>query len=236
MPHINTANGNGLLSDYSQMNREKDQPSKDYFTVGQLFEETYTVQFNGEKKRELGLMSWPENTNGTLPETRVLFINQLVAKIDGMPLPKQQPLILVSLGSSGLLTEYFIHKGLTQAGYTSLHWRFLDALYHPGQQGLETVKDFAFRAQARVETFTSNKDYSNPMALSKPSLSQDCLAGGMVLLSLNAALSPFGVILRNPQNMNNDICLASLQASVRESDATYLLASLDKNEFTFKQS
>ncbi len=236
MPHITTSSGNGLVSIYSPMNRGKEPPSKEYLTVGQLFKETYTVQFNGQKKRELGLMSWPENTNGTLAEMRVLFINQLVAKLEDMPLSKQQPVILVSLGSSGLLTEYFIHKGLTDAGFTNLHWRFLDVLYHPGQQELEVVKDFAFRAKARVETFTSNKDYLNPMALSKPSLLQDCQAGGVVLLSLDSPLPPFGVIQGNFAIMDNDICLASLQGAIHQSDATYLFAYLNKSEFTFEQS
>ncbi|XBS70227.1 hypothetical protein ABK905_02800 [Acerihabitans sp. KWT182] len=236
MPYMNASNGNGSLSINSQMNRGKDQPSKVFFTLDRLFKETYTVQFNGEKIRELGLMFWPENSNGTLAEMRVLFINQLIRELEGMPLPKHKPLILVSLGASGLLTEYFIHKGLTDAGFTSLHWRFLNALYHPGQLVIEAVKDFTFRAQARVETFTSNQDYLNPVAISKPSLLQDCQAGGVVVLSLDLPLPPFGAIQGNIPNRDNDICLAELQASIRAHAAAYLFACLDKSEFTFEQS
>lgn len=234
MPNNIPSNGNGLLSVNSQKYHGKEQLLNDCLTVDLLFKETYTVQFNGEKKRELGRMSWPENTNGTLAETRVLFINQLVGKLDSMLLQKQKPLILVSLGSSGLLTEYFIHKGLTHAGFTSLHWRFLDPLYDRGQQGLEAVEDFADRAQARVATFTSDKDYLNPKAPSRPSCGQDCQAGGMVLLSFGPPESVSMLIQENSPNRDNNISLASLRKYIRASQNPHLFASLHKSEFTFE--
>ncbi|WP_213990259.1 hypothetical protein [Sodalis sp. dw_96] len=234
MPNVILSNENAMLAIDSQMSRGKEQSLDDYLTIDMLFRETYTVQFNGEKKRELGRMTWPENTHETLPETRILFINQLIEKLAGMTLSKQQPLILVSLGSSGLLTEYYIHKGLTNAGFTNLHWRFIDASYHDGQQGLEVVDDFAKRQRARVETFTSNMDYLMPRVPSRPSLWQDCHAGGMVLVSLGSPVLDSRLIQGDFALEDNDISLASLGESIRYSHATYLFASLDKNEFAFE--
>jgi len=244
MLNITSINGNAFLSVNSQRSCGNEQ-SLNNLTVDSLFKETDTVQFNGEMKRQLGKMSWPENTDGTLPETRVTFINQLIKKLDSMPLPKEKPLFLVSFGSSGLLTEYYIHKGLTKAGFMNLNWRFINPLYIDKQQNLEEVNDFAAKHDVAVHTFTSDEDILKPLdrmfVMGRKGgqgymswLSQECRAGGMVLLSLDSSALPPPHSPVSPDCQDDDAGLTALQTFIRGIGTHYLFASLNKNEFTFE--
>lgn len=67
---------------------------------------------------------------------------------------------MISLGSGGLLTEYFINKSLKNSGYKDLNWRIIDPDYQ--NNGYEQCrKEFKDRVNGKVMAFTTEQTYLN---------------------------------------------------------------------------
>ncbi len=187
----NTILPSGLIlsPDNFNMSVIDNQSAVNNFNIDSLIKKTHTVCFHKEKKRCLYNMSWIENADVARLETKICFINQLIAKIAAMPLVKQHPLTLISLGSAGLLTEYFLHQGLTAAGFSNLHWRFIDIIYAEEEE-LEAIEAFQHWTGTRVETFSSERDYFDRMDGNRHIAWEDRSAGGMILLCVNPPTPP----------------------------------------------
>lgn len=79
--------------------------------------------------RVMNGLSWFEHDEIASLTARVGFINTLLTWIGARRPSPDEPITLVSLGAGGLLTEYLIHRQLTEAGFTSVHWRAIDTAY-----------------------------------------------------------------------------------------------------------
>ncbi len=140
----------------------------------------------GCESRIMGNLSWVENDEVASLNSRIDFINRTVSTIiETMP-SQETPITLVSLGSGGLLTEYFIHQQLKTSGYQDINWRIIDADYKNG--GLEdSRKEFRATVAGKVKAFTAEQAYLNksPEENGEKLATSDKQRGAVVVLSIN---------------------------------------------------
>jgi hypothetical protein len=127
-------------------------------TVGDVLKMTRLEHGDPLNHRRMRHFSWVENECSSL-KGRIDYINKTTSRIiESIPL-RESPVTLVSLGSGGLLTEYFIHQQLKKAGYRQLYWRVIDLDYQ--NSGYEQCrKDFKIEAgNENVKAFTTEQAY-----------------------------------------------------------------------------
>jgi hypothetical protein len=75
------------------------------------------------------LLFWMEHPDvATLP-VRIEFINKVVEQIEKLIPDYSKPLIIVSMGAGGLLTDDYIYGQLIKAGYSDIRYRAIDVGY-----------------------------------------------------------------------------------------------------------
>ncbi|QWA13665.1 hypothetical protein GTU79_14495 [Sodalis ligni] len=127
-------------------------------TIKEILKMTSLRRGDTLNHRYMKHFSWVENEHSSL-NGRIEYINKTIAYImKSIPL-RESPVTLVSLGSGGLLTEWFIHQQLHKAGYRQLDWRVIDLDYQNG--GYELCrKDFKVEAgNDNVKAFTTEQTY-----------------------------------------------------------------------------
>jgi len=141
---------------------------------------------SGCDARLIGNLSWIENEQVASLNSRIDFINKMTSHIlEKIPL-RDTPITLISLGSGGLLTEYFIHQQLENSGYQDINWRIIDSDYQNG--GYEnTRKEFREKVNGNVRAFTAEQAYLNkPLAEGDKKLAgNDRNRGAAVILAIN---------------------------------------------------
>jgi len=141
---------------------------------------------SGCDSRIMGKLSWIENEQVASLNSRVDFINKTVSTILATMPAHERSITLVSLGSGGLLTEYFIHQQLKKAGYQDINWRIIDADYQNG--GFEdNRKEFREKVTDKVKAFTAEQAYLNKSSdeFGEKLAAGDKHRGAVVVLSIN---------------------------------------------------
>ncbi len=127
-------------------------------TVGDVLKMTSLKHGDRLNHRCMRHFSWVENEHSSL-NGRIEYINKTTSRIIESIQLRESPVTLVSLGSGGLLTEYFLHQQLKNAGCRQLYWRVIDLDYQ--NDGYEPCrKDFKVEAgNENVKAFTTEQAY-----------------------------------------------------------------------------
>ncbi|GLY59478.1 hypothetical protein Pcaca05_03360 [Pectobacterium carotovorum subsp. carotovorum] len=134
--------------------------------------------------RCMGKLSWVEGGNLPTLNGRVDFINQVVSNVKRETASKNIPITFISLGSAGLLTEFFIHDQLKESGYDNLSWRVIDTDYRDNGYHL-CCKEFRERVSNNFGFFTTEQAYLNNKIGSNVLAEDDRSRGVTVVLSID---------------------------------------------------
>ncbi|MEA9389572.1 hypothetical protein SJI19_03220 [Acerihabitans sp. TG2] len=126
---------------------------------------------------------WMESLSSASMNARIDFINNLLVKIKQMNLPKTQPVTFISLGSAGLLMEFFIHQRMAAAGYEKLHWRFIDLDYKNDPID-DLMVDFPGTMPADKCYFPSDRDYFTRVITTDNLPIDDRSCGASIILAI----------------------------------------------------
>ena len=183
--------------------------------------------------RVIGSLSWIENEQIASLNSRVTFINEITYFISEKIPSRETPLTLVSLGSEGLLMEYFIHQQLKKSGYRDISWRVIDSGYQNNGYA-NSRNEFTQKVDGKVNVFTTEQAYFNKASdvAGENLASRDKHRGAVIILSINppAALFPEKLI------EHNSICLRGHAVTdINVANSIYLMvASCNAKEFVQK--
>jgi len=126
---------------------------------------------------------WLQSLSSASINARIDFINNLLVKIKQMNLPKTQPVTFISLGSAGLLMEFFIHQRMAAAGYQKINWRFIDIDYknYPID---DLMVDFPGTMSADKCYFASDRDYFSRIITTDNLPIDDRSCGASIILAI----------------------------------------------------
>ncbi len=127
-------------------------------TIDRIIKETVPAYDDQCIYRYLGHLSWVENDTFASLNARIDFINKTVALIMEKIPSRDMPITFISLGSAGLLTEFFIHDQLTKFGYNNLHWRAIDIDYQNNKYD-NCRKEFCHKVNDQFRAFTTEQTY-----------------------------------------------------------------------------
>jgi len=130
-------------------------------------------------------MIWEEIPFQASTDARIGFIKELAYQISQVSPDKNKPIILISLGSGGLLTEYYIDRYLVREGYQDLRWRLIDPCYKE-QEFLPCLGSFQLETGTdKVKAFFNEQDYLNVLTDGYEMAKEDRRLGMAVLLSIH---------------------------------------------------
>lgn len=153
--------------------------------LNHLVKETVALQVEQWNIRSWHKMFWHDMPGQASTNARIDFIKELAVRISQHNCGPNQPITLISLGSGGLLTEYYIHKYLVDEGYRDLHWRFIDVEYGK-QDFMPCIGNFQVETNAsHVRKFISEQDYFNEVEGGNELAKEDRRLGLTVVLSIN---------------------------------------------------
>ncbi|XBS68036.1 hypothetical protein ABK905_14220 [Acerihabitans sp. KWT182] len=133
--------------------------------------------------RHFGNFSWVENEHSSL-NGRIDYLNKATMHIIESLSSRENPVTLVSLGSGGLLTEWFLHQQLKRAGFQKLNWRLIDVDYQKGGYE-ECLKDFKKKLEKEdVRAFITEQDYFNETIGHDNLKNNDKAQGAVVVLNI----------------------------------------------------
>ncbi|TCV99805.1 hypothetical protein [Biostraticola tofi] len=127
-------------------------------TIDRITNETVPVYDNQCIYRYLGHLSWVENDAFASLNAKVDFINKTVAVIMEKIPWRDMRITFISLGSAGLLTEFYIHDQLRKFGYNNLHWRAIDIDYQNNTFD-NCRKEFSHKVNEQFRAFTTEQTY-----------------------------------------------------------------------------
>lgn len=126
---------------------------------------------------------WVEDTHIATLDIRIEFINRLVTTLERKIIQRDSAITLISLGSGGLLTEYFIHQQLTRSGYHNLTWRIIDTNYSRPcfKPCLDT---FIALTNSRTKAFITEQAYFNTLSDHSLLAEEDCNNRAAIILAV----------------------------------------------------
>lgn len=193
-------------------------------TTDRVIKESYLKQDTLYNFRCMGHLSWIENEHIASLNGRIDFINKVASTIvETIPL-RDTPITFISLGSGGLLTEYFINESLKNSGYKDLNWRIIDPDYQ--NNGYKQCrKEFKERINDNVMAFTTEQTYLNKPLGYGGLAENDKSRGATVVLSINpptALADSSATVSYDPDCM----LLGGMPVEdVRKANAIYLLVT-----------
>ncbi|MBN3262035.1 hypothetical protein [Pectobacterium brasiliense] len=134
--------------------------------------------------RCMGELSWVEGESFSSLNGRVDFINQVVSNVKRDAPSKDIPVTFISLGSAGLLTEFFIHDQLKKSGYDNLTWRVIDTDYQDNGYH-QCRKEFREKVNNNFKAFTTEQAYLSKKVGNNALAVDDRSRGVTVVLSID---------------------------------------------------
>src|SRR5476651_2441202 len=176
-------------------------------TMRELSKKTHVCQLGQITLRKKNHLFWTENQSSATLPMRIEFINKLLDHIKQMDYPRTSPLTFISLGSAGLLMEWFIHERLVAAGYEKINWRLIDLGYknNPIIDGL--LGDFSRKVSADSQIFTSDRDYFSRLAASDSLSIDDRAMGACIVLAVCPPTQLPGPALSTSETICPEVCL-----------------------------
>lgn len=193
-------------------------------TTDRVIKESYLKQDMLYNFRFMGNLSWIENEHIASLNGRIDFINKVTSTIvETIPL-KDTPITFISLGSGGLLTEYFINESLKNSGYKDLNWRIIDPDYQ--NNGYKQCrKEFKERVNDNVMAFTTEQTYLNKSLGHSGLAENDKNRGATVVLSINPPTALAGSSATVSYDPDCMLLGGMPVEDVRKANAIYLLVT-----------
>lgn len=194
-------------------------------TTDRVIQNSYLKQNDPCNSRFIGHLSWVENEHVASLNGRIDFINKMTSSIvETIPL-RDTPITFISLGSGGLLTEFFINEQLKNSGYKDLNWRVIDPNYQ--NNGYEQCrKEFKERVgNNNVMAFTTEQTYLKK-SLGHSGLAQnDKNRGATVVLSIDPPTALSGSSSEVSYNPDCMILKGRPVEDVSKANGIYLLVT-----------
>ncbi|MBG6247136.1 MULTISPECIES: hypothetical protein [Symbiopectobacterium] len=172
-------------------------------------------------------LSWFEDENIASCNSRIDFINQVASKIEQEMPSRNSPITLISLGSAGLLTEFFIHEQLKKSGYEDINWRVIDTEYK--NDGFkQSLHEFNKQVNSNCKSFRTEQEYLSASSGNIELAESDKCKGNVVVLSINppTELSKFSDGYNDPE------CLLVKGTTVEKAgDANEICLTIAGNDY-----
>ena len=177
---------------------------------------------SSETYRCVAPLYWIEDEKMASLNARVDFINRTTSNIINAIPMRDTPITFISLGSGGLLTEFFLHNRLKNSGYNNLSWRFIDVAYQ--NNGAAQALSYFGNIVSDVAAFTTEQLYLNKLLGYCRLAENDKTRGATVVLTIDPPR-----LFQAPAAVNNhpaSILFKGMPvAAAKKANAIYLLAA-----------
>lgn len=151
--------------------------------VREIIKRTSYHRCEGRASRHMDDLFFVDNISSAALTTRIDFIDKLIDEIRQMELYQNHPVTFISIGSAGMLMEYFIHERMKAAGYTDIYWRLIDIEYRTNPP-VDILKRFAKCGSSDAKYLISDRHYLSHPAASGNLLLDDRSKGPCIVLAI----------------------------------------------------